>query len=74
MGCGGDWDVDKYRHPSEPKHHWELKKTFMEAIKDRSLKVIFKESGYPLFIPPSIVTKTNCFSMAAEIFLIFCVR
>jgi len=35
MGCGGDWDVDKYRHPSEPKHHWELKKTFMEAIKDR---------------------------------------
>ena len=33
--CDTDWDVDKYRSPYEPSHHWELKKKFMEANKGR---------------------------------------
>jgi hypothetical protein len=31
----GDWDVDKYQSPTEPRHHWAIKKKFMEAHKDR---------------------------------------
>jgi hypothetical protein len=31
----GDWDVDKYQNPTEPRHHWAIKKKFMEAHKDR---------------------------------------
>ena len=30
-----DWDVEKYSTPHEPKHHWQLKKKFMEHHKDR---------------------------------------
>ena len=30
-----DWDVDKYRSPYEPKHHWELKRQFLENNKGR---------------------------------------
>ena len=29
------WDIDKYRCEHEPKHHWALKKKFMEHHKDR---------------------------------------
>ena len=30
-----DWDLEKYNSPHEPKHHWQLKKKFMEHHKDR---------------------------------------
>lgn len=30
-----DWDVEKYRSPYEPSHHWELKRKFLEANKGR---------------------------------------
>lgn len=30
-----DWDVDKYRNEFEPENHWNLRKKFMEAHKDR---------------------------------------
>ena len=30
-----DWDLEKYSSPHEPKHHWQLKKKFMEHHKDR---------------------------------------
>ena len=30
-----DWDLEKYKSPHEPKHHWQLKKKFMEHHKDR---------------------------------------
>ena len=30
-----DWEVEKYSTPHEPKHHWQLKKKFMEHHKDR---------------------------------------
>ena len=33
--CDTDWDVDKYRSPYEPKHHWELKRQFLENNKGR---------------------------------------
>ena len=29
------WDLEKYSSPHEPKHHWQLKKKFMEHHKDR---------------------------------------
>lgn len=29
------WDVEKYRTPYEPDDHWELRKAFMLAHKDR---------------------------------------
>ena len=29
------WDIEKYRSEHEPKHHWQLKKKFMEHHKDR---------------------------------------
>ena len=35
MSHSQDWDVNKYRSPHEPRHHWELKKKFMEHHKDR---------------------------------------
>ena len=35
MSHSQDWDVNKYRSPYEPSHHWELKKKFMEHHKDR---------------------------------------
>ena len=31
-----DWDVDKYENPTEPKHHWALKRSFMEENMHRS--------------------------------------
>lgn len=30
-----DWDIDKYKSDHEPKHHWALKKKFIEFHKDR---------------------------------------
>ena len=27
--------LEKYHTPHEPKHHWELKKRFIDANKDR---------------------------------------
>ena len=30
-----NWDIEKYRSEHEPKHHWALKKKFMEHHKDR---------------------------------------
>ena len=30
-----DWEIDKYRSPHEPKHHWELKRCFMLAHRDK---------------------------------------
>ena len=30
-----DWDIEKYKCEHEPKHHWQLKKKFMEFHKDR---------------------------------------
>ena len=30
-----DWDVNDYFSPHEPKHHWELRKKFMEQNKGR---------------------------------------
>ena len=30
-----NWDIEKYRCAHEPKHHWQLKKKFMEHHKDR---------------------------------------
>jgi len=35
MSHDQSWDVEKYRSPHEPRHHWELKKKFMEHHKDR---------------------------------------
>jgi hypothetical protein len=35
MAHDQSWDVDKYHTPHEPKHHWELKKRFIDANKDR---------------------------------------
>ena len=29
------WDIDKYKSDHEPKHHWALKKKFIEFHKDR---------------------------------------
>merc|ERR1712179_693253 len=29
------WDVEKYFSPTEPKHHWELRRKFMEENKGR---------------------------------------
>ena len=29
------WDVDKYRSPHEPSHHWALRRRFMEENKGR---------------------------------------
>ena len=29
------WDVDRYYSPHEPKHHWELRRKFMETNKGR---------------------------------------
>ena len=33
MEIGASLDVDKYRSPHEPTHHWELRKKFMEQNK-----------------------------------------
>ena len=30
-----DWDIDNYKSEHEPKHHWALKKAFIEFHKDR---------------------------------------
>eukprot|EP00088_Acartia_fossae_P012798 TRINITY_DN16623_c0_g1_i1.p1 TRINITY_DN16623_c0_g1~~TRINITY_DN16623_c0_g1_i1.p1 ORF type:complete len:122 (+),score=12.36 TRINITY_DN16623_c0_g1_i1:55-366(+) len=30
-----EWSVETYFSPHEPKHHWKLKKEFMERNKDR---------------------------------------
>ena len=30
-----DWDIDNYKSEHEPKHHWALKKKFIEFHKDR---------------------------------------
>ena len=30
-----NWDVDKYKSDHEPKHHWELRRIFMERNKGR---------------------------------------
>ena len=30
-----EWDVEQYKSDHEPKHHWELRKSFMEANKGR---------------------------------------
>ena len=30
-----DWDVDQHMSPYEPKHHWELRRKFMEVNKGR---------------------------------------
>ena len=30
-----DWDVDKYKSDHEPKHHWQLRRKFMESNKGR---------------------------------------
>lgn len=30
-----NWDVNQYFSPYEPKHHWELRKKFMETNKGR---------------------------------------
>jgi len=30
-----NWDIDKYKSPHEPAHHWKLKREFMERNKDR---------------------------------------
>ncbi|XP_023329460.1 partner of xrn-2 protein 1 [Eurytemora carolleeae] len=30
-----DWDIDRYKTEHEPKHHWALKREFMERNKDR---------------------------------------
>ena len=35
MSHDQDWDLEKYNSPHEPKHHWQLKKKFMEHHKDR---------------------------------------
>ena len=29
------WDVDKYYNPHEPKHHWALRRKFLESNKGR---------------------------------------
>ncbi|CAG9862965.1 unnamed protein product [Phyllotreta striolata] len=26
-----DWDIEQYKDETEPEHHWELRKEFMEA-------------------------------------------
>ena len=35
MAGNTDWDLDKYFSPHEPKHHWALRKAFMENNKGR---------------------------------------
>lgn len=30
-----DWDIEKYKDDTEPDHHWELKKKFMEVHKGK---------------------------------------
>lgn len=35
MSHDQSWEVEKYRSPHEPAHHWTLKKKFMEHHKDR---------------------------------------
>ena len=33
--CDTEWDVDKYKSDHEPKHHWALRRQFMETNKGR---------------------------------------
>ena len=35
METDTSWDLDKYFSPTEPKHHWELRRKFMEENKGR---------------------------------------
>lgn len=30
-----DWDIEEYRDETEPEHHWELRKAFMETHKGK---------------------------------------
>ena len=35
MAINTNWDLDKYFSPTEPKHHWELRRRFMQENKGR---------------------------------------
>ena len=35
MAFNTNWNVEKYFSPTEPKHHWNLRRTFMEENKGK---------------------------------------
>ena len=35
MAFDTSWNVDKYFSPTEPNHHWDLRRRFMEENKER---------------------------------------